>query len=191
MIVFFLDNTNSLCSDGDPLDEKRRNIDRDISRLEERLRVLKSCRNELSPIYCLPVEVLCKIFKFSLSESRARKPESWTNFSQVSQHWRTSALSEPELWANIPFNYPRWAEEMLIRSKMVKLTIRSSDSSPSPSLDTWDRKTIEIAKSCLYEMNRVAEIKFTTIPGSKLKEIFRDLPKSVLNIFSVYGSHIT
>ena len=78
---------------------------------------------------------------------------------------------------------------MLIRSKMVKLTIRSSDS--SPSLDTWDRKTIEIAKSCLYEMNRVAEIKFTTIPGSKLKEIFRDLPKSAPQLHALCISSLT
>ena len=80
---------------------------------------------------------------------------------------------------------------MLIRSKMVKLTIRSSDSSPSPSLDTWDRKTIEIAKSCLYEMNRVAEIKFTTIPGSKLKEIFWDLPKSAPQLHTLCISSLT
>ena len=62
---------------------------------------------------------------------------------------------------------------MLIRSKKANLTIRTS-----PSLDTSDPKNIEIVRSCLYEMERVAEIKFTAIPASKLKKILQDLPKS-------------
>ena len=124
----------------------------------------------MSPISCLPVEILCNIFKLSLTESQ---PDTWTNFSQVSQHWRTSALGAPELWTNIPLNVPRWAQEMLIRSKKANLTIRTS-----PSLDTSDPKNIEIVRSCLYEMERVAEIKFTAIPASKLKKILQDLPKS-------------
>ena len=97
----------------------------------------------------------------------------WTNYSQVSQHWRTSALSAPELWTNIPLNYPRWAQEMLIRSKMANLTIRSNS-----SLITSDPKTIETVRSCLYEMKRVEEIKFAGIPGLILEEFFRDFPKS-------------
>ena len=132
----------TLCSAGDPLDEKRSIIDRSIARLEESIRALKSRRNELSPISRLPVEVLCNIFKFSLDENRERGPESWTNFSQVSQHWRSSALNAPELWTNIPLNYPRWAQEMLIRSKMAKLTIRLRSIS-SPSLDTSDPKLLK------------------------------------------------
>ena len=108
-----------------------------------------------------------------LTESRARRPESWTNFSQVSQRWRTSALSAPQLWTNIPLSYPRWAQEMLIRSKMAKLTIRSR-----PSYESSDPKTIETVRSCLYEMNRVEEIKLTAFPGLILEDIFRELPKS-------------
>ena len=155
------------------MDETRSIIDRNIARLEESIRALKSRRNDLSPISRLPVEILCNIFKFSLTESWTMKPESWTNFSQVSQQWRTSALSAPELWTNIPLNYPRWAREMLIRSKMAKLTIRSSHSD-----EISNPKTIETVKSCLYEMIRVGEIKLTWFPGLTLAEIFWDLPKS-------------
>ena len=170
-IHFSAEDTNTLCSAGDSLDEMRSIIDRNIARLEESIRALKSRRNELSPISRIPVEILCNIFKFSLTESTTRRPESWTNFSQVSQQWRTSALRAPELWTNIPLNYPRWAREMLIRSKMAKLTIRSG-----PSQEISDSKTIETVRSCLYEMNRVEEIKLNTIPGPLLDEIFRDLP---------------
>ena len=180
-IVFSPDDTNTLCSAGDPLDETRRIIDRNIAHLEESIRALKSRRNELSPISRLPVEILCNIFKFSLTESRTRTPESWTNFSQVSQHWRSSALSAPELWTNIPLGYSRWAQEMLIRSKMARLTIRLC---PSPAAS--DPKTIETVRSCLYEMNRVQEIKFTAIPESILEETFRDIPKSAPQLHTLY-----
>ena len=171
-IVLFPDDINTLCSAGDTLEETRNIIDRNIARLEENIRALKSRRNELSSISRLPAEILCNIFKFSLSEKQTRTPD-WTNFSQVSQHWRTSALGAPELWTIIPLRYPRWAEEMLTRSKMAKLTIRSS-----PSLVKLDLKTIETVRSCLYEMNRIEKIKFTEIPGRILEEFFRDLPKS-------------
>jgi F-box-like len=152
-------------------------IDRDIARLEESIRVLRSRRNELSPIYRLPAEILCNIFSLTEDLSRVRSPKSWTNFSQVSQRWRSSALSAPQLWTKISLNYSRWAQEMLIRSKMAKLTVRSDLSFDNSN--HWlctKSKTIETVRSCLYEMNRVEEINLTTF--SELEEIFRDLPKS-------------
>jgi hypothetical protein len=155
-------------------------IDRDIVRLEENIRALKSRRNELSPISRLPVELLCKIFSLIGDDNGisyfklGRFRESWSNFSQVSRHWRSSALSAPELWTKIPLNYPRWAQEMLLRSKMAKLTIRSGSSFESSN----PKKYTEIVKSCLNQMIRVEEIKLTAIPGSILEEIFRDVPKS-------------
>ena len=170
MIDLSLADSNISCLDGDPIDESRSIVDPKID-LEESIRALKSCRNELSPISRLPVEILCKIFKFC--ESRVRMPEFWTNYSQVSQQWRSSALSAPELWTNIPLEYPRWAQEMLIRSKKANLTIRSY-----PSLDVKDPKIIETVRLCLSEMNRVEKIDFAAIPGQILEEIFRDCSKS-------------
>ena len=173
-IVFSPDDTNTSCSAGDPLDVTRSIIDRDIARLEETIRALKSRRNELSPISRLPAEILCNIFSLVEDNSiYSRRPESWTNFSQVSQHWRSSALGAPELWTNIPLRYPRWAQEMLIRSKMAKLTIRSDS-----SFESSNPKVIETVRSCLCEMKRVEKIDLTTLPGLMLEEIFRDLPKS-------------
>ena len=169
-------DTNTSCSTSDPLDATRSIIDRDIAHLEERIRTLKSRRNELSPMSRVPVEILCKIFSLVEDNSTVylgQSPESWTNFSQVSQHWRSSALSAPELWTKIPLSYPRWAQEMLKRSKMAKLTIRSN-----LSLEASNPKTIETIRSCLNEMNRVEEINLTSIQALKLEEIFRDLPKS-------------
>ena len=101
-----------------------------------------------------------------------RSPESWTNFSRVSQHWRSSALSAPELWTNLSVSHPRWAQEMLIRSKMAKLTIRSG-----LFFESSNPENIETVRSCLYEMNRVKEIHLE-IPIMILGQIFQDLPKS-------------
>jgi F-box-like len=175
-IVFSPDDSNSLCSlaVGDPLEEARSIVDRNIARLKESIRALKSRRNELSLISRLPTEILCNIFKFSLTDCENRRPESWTNFSQVSRHWRSSALSAAELWTNISLSYPRWTQEMLIRSKTSKLTIRSSLSFAKSKPET----IIETLRSCLYEMKRVEEIELS-IPGSIWAKIFRDLPVQV------------
>ena len=145
-LFFPPDNTSTSCSTGDETHII-------IARLDDRIRALKSRRNELTPIYRLPVEILCIIFSligddFSYFED---SPKSWANFSQVSQHWRSSALNAPELWTKIPLRYSRWAQEMLIRSKMAKLTIQFF---PSETCT----KTIETFRSCLYEMNRIEEM---------------------------------
>ena len=148
-------------------------IDRDIARLQESIRALKSRRNELSPISRLPTEILCNIF--SLVEDNIffsnRRPILWINFSQVSYHWRSTALSAPELWTQIPLSLPcRWVLERLIRSKMAKLTIGFdylySKSNP---------KLIEAARSC--EMDRVEELNLIVDP-ELWEEISLDLPRS-------------
>jgi F-box-like len=149
------------------LDVERGIIDRNIACLEVRIRALKSRRNELSPISRLPVEILCNIFSF-IDDYGYLKPKSWTNFSRVSQHWRSSALSAPELWA-MPLRHYRWAQEMLIRSKMAKLTIRSHHS--------FERSTIETFRSCFHEVNRIKEISIM-VSGLIWEDLFRGLPKS-------------
>ena len=112
---------------------------------------------------------------FTEDLSQDRNPTSWTNFSQVSQRWRSSALNAPQLWTLIPLNYPRWAQEMLIRSKMAKLTIRGHclDASNDSNL-----RIIETIRSCIDEMSRVEEINLTGFSQSTMQKIFRDLPKS-------------
>ena len=166
-------SSNTTCSAGEVA---RSIIDRDIARLEERIRAQKSRRNELSPISRLPAEILCNIFSliegyYNFDAGAGLNPESWINFSRVSQHWRSLALSAPELWTNIPLRYSRWAQEMLIRSKMAKLTIRLP-------FESSNSKAIEAVRSCLYEMNRVEKIDLAIIESRKLEEIFKDLPKS-------------
>jgi F-box-like len=165
-------------------------IDRDIARLQESIRALKSRRNELSPISRLPTEILCSIF-FSLIEGSifysSLNPNLWINFSQVSQHWRSTALSAPELWTQIPYNFPhRWVQERLIRSKMAKLTIGYGY-----SFTKSNPIAIATVRSCLNEMNRVEKLNLSVDPGL-LEEISRDLPKSAPQLHTLrIGSSFT
>ena len=128
------------------MDEACSIIVRNIARLEETIRALKSRRNELSPISRLPTEILCNIFKLqvTLNDWDIPRPDSWNNFSQVSRHWRSLALSAPELWTDIILSCPRWTHEMLKRSKKAKLTIRSE------LLPAKWNTIIERVRSCLF-----------------------------------------
>ena len=128
------------------MDEACSIIVRNIARLEETIRALKSRRNELSPISRLPTEILCNIFKLqvTLNDWDIPRPDSWNNFSQVSRHWRSLALSAPELWTDIILSYPRWTHEMLKRSIKAKLTIRSE------LLPAKWNTIIERVRSCLF-----------------------------------------
>jgi hypothetical protein len=72
-----------------------------------------------------------------------------------------------------------------MRSKRAKLTIRSGF-----SFDKSNPKAIETVRSCLYEMNRVEELRLPAVPGSILEKIFRDLPKSAPQLHTLcIGSH--
>ena len=148
--------------------------------LEENIRALRSRRNKLAPISCLPPEILCNIFSLiedrstpeSIGPIRSRgSPESWISFSQVSGYWRSLALSAPELWTNIPFNYPCWTQEMLTRSKMAKLTIRVD-----VGYQSTDPRVLDSIKSCLQTADRLGEINISTPSESILKKLFQDLP---------------
>ncbi|KAG6818558.1 hypothetical protein H0H93_003988, partial [Arthromyces matolae] len=44
--------------------------------------------------------------------------------SHVCSHWRDVALTTPHIWANIRVDRPKWAQEMLKRSKKVPLIIK-------------------------------------------------------------------
>ena len=132
--------------------------------------------------YRPPAEILRTIFSLiednSLSYS-CQSPKSWTNFSRVSQHWRSLALSAPELWTNIPVSHSRWAQEMLIRSKMAKLAIRSCLFS-----DNRRPRTRRTFRSCLYKMDRIEEMAIS-VQGLKWIDIYPSLRLSFIHCASI------
>ncbi|KAF8165560.1 hypothetical protein B0H34DRAFT_689570 [Crassisporium funariophilum] len=101
-------------------------IRQEIARLEDAIRALKFRRNKLSPISCLPPELLSRIFSFIENQDPILNGYEWIQFSQVSSHWRLVALNSPTLWTNIPLAGPLRVEEMLRRSKMANLTVKGT-----------------------------------------------------------------
>ena len=103
-------------------------IQKEIQALEAAIRALKVRHNTLSSISRLPPELLSRIF-----ESVARGEDNirmknleprWIGVSHVCSHWRHVALENPRLWSHIQcYPYPRWALEMLKRSKMTPITV--------------------------------------------------------------------
>ena len=128
--------TPSPCPDS-PSDKARRQIDLEVQRLEDSIRLLRSRRNLLSPIARLPPELLCKIFSFCASQcAGAINPLEWVRVTHVSRSWRAVALECPSLWSTLVFSRSKWCEEMLKRSKMASLIINADLTCPTPKIIT-------------------------------------------------------
>ncbi|KAH6917645.1 hypothetical protein BKA70DRAFT_1395344 [Coprinopsis sp. MPI-PUGE-AT-0042] len=107
----------------------RENIDTRVYALRTEIKRLLAMRNDLSPIFRLPPELLVSIFSeiiaiIGLHEWPRRKVPSWMAVTHVCQQWRTVALDASTLWTDISFDWSRsWLEAMLHRSKQAKLNI--------------------------------------------------------------------
>ncbi|OAX35931.1 hypothetical protein K503DRAFT_337818 [Rhizopogon vinicolor AM-OR11-026] len=90
------------------------------------MRALRSRRNSLACISCLPSEILATIFEHVVesrgSKGACRHPPCLT-ITYVCTHWRRLALESPSLWATIDQNPSRWMDIMLERSKKVALVV--------------------------------------------------------------------
>jgi len=106
-------------------------IDAELTALKEIMRSLRTRRNSLSPISSIPPEILGAIFVHHDQEMQLLyDPDdftvrSWPIVAHICRHWREVALGTPELWATPFLNSSRATEEMLMRSKMVPLNLRS------------------------------------------------------------------
>ncbi|KAF9218982.1 hypothetical protein BS17DRAFT_741495 [Gyrodon lividus] len=106
-------------------------IDDNIAALHLSICALRTQRNALSPISCLPPEILATIFihyaRNYYEDPRFRGTwgiPPWVNVSYICRHWRDVALSCPSLWTFLFVSSQRWTEELLSRSKMAPLKIR-------------------------------------------------------------------
>ncbi|KAJ7178189.1 hypothetical protein C8R46DRAFT_1076072 [Mycena filopes] len=92
-------------------------------------RALQTRRNSLAPIWRLPTELLTQILELCPT-IEADKPEFQTakfalglKVSHVCRRWREIAMKRPNFWAHIVLSRPRWALEMLHRSRGAPLTV--------------------------------------------------------------------
>lgn len=145
-------------SNGAIVDSARHQIDQEIVKLNDSVRALKSRRNALAPISRLPPEMLSKIFTFCASIGQTDYAScntlSWIKVSHICHHWRAVALECPSLWSCLVFSRPKWAEEMLKRSKMAPLVIKANLTYMTP-------KMVEAVQSALEHISRTRELHIT------------------------------
>ncbi|KAG2042877.1 hypothetical protein BDR03DRAFT_1087911 [Suillus americanus] len=102
-------------------------IDQDLDALAESMRALRSRRNDLARISCLPPDILVTIFRHfesfenHTSTSRHRGAPICLILTHVCKQWRQLALDCPNLWTSINCVSPRWIGVMLERSKDAHL----------------------------------------------------------------------
>ncbi|KAG1907843.1 uncharacterized protein F5891DRAFT_1180865 [Suillus fuscotomentosus] len=95
------------------------------------MRALWTRQNRFSPISSIPPEILGAIFVHHAQQMRSLySPDtpaflSWLIVGHICRHWREVALGTPELWATPFLNSSQATEEMLLRSKMAPLNLRT------------------------------------------------------------------
>ena len=114
-----------------PVPSSQAEIDDEIAALTERMRFLRTHRNSLSSISSIPPEILGTIFVHLAHQVQSIYPPdstavlSWLKATHVCRHWREVAIANPHLWATPYLNSLKATEEMLMRSKMAPLMLRT------------------------------------------------------------------
>ncbi|TFK23070.1 hypothetical protein FA15DRAFT_621556 [Coprinopsis marcescibilis] len=109
-------------------DKERKKIDSCIAEFEQKIRDLRTQRNELSPISQLPAEIICRIFLFceQIMPWRGSNGQGhWFQLTQVCRYWRAVSLGCAQLWSHIYVNSSPWTKAMVERSKHTPISIES------------------------------------------------------------------
>ncbi|KDR84183.1 hypothetical protein GALMADRAFT_702091 [Galerina marginata CBS 339.88] len=167
-------------------------IDEEISRLSEEIRALLSRRNELSPIFRLPPEVICKIFE-CVQHTHEPQPESgeddeyltdygdphrWIRVSHVCRRWMGIALSNPSLWSDVVIDTHhrrRWDRESFLRAKGTPLSVTVSGIG---SID-WDEIFGNtLIRMALAQLQRITHLSLQCIDNATLTKLLSNAPSS-------------
>ncbi|KAF5361797.1 hypothetical protein D9756_002367 [Leucocoprinus leucothites] len=157
----------------------RETIDCDINKLQEKIYSLRRDRNKLSSTSLLPPEVLSKIFIFIrdgvLSDTYHRGQLQWIRaIAHVCHHWREVSLDCPTLWSVLVFTRPDMAQEMMSRSKMAALTIRSVTGS-------WTPRLLEQLENAMAQVSRIRVLHLVLAAHpDRLTNIFTSLSQPAL-----------
>ncbi|KAG1788266.1 uncharacterized protein HD556DRAFT_911720 [Suillus plorans] len=124
------------------------------------MRALWTRQNRFSPISSIPPEILGAIFVHHAQQTQLLyEPDqpaflSWLNVGHICRHWREVALRTPELWATPFLNFSEATEEMLLRSKMAPLNLR-----------TGLRYCVVSVQSVLVHIERLQEVSLSFSNG--------------------------
>jgi len=150
-------------------------IQQEIQTLEAAIRALKVLHNSLSSISRLPAELLSRIFVLLVRSedtmSVKRKPH-WVGVSHVCSQWRHIALECPRLWSHIRYSLcPRWAMEMLERSKMAPITVEDRAAWGSCAASAGNNAVVAVLK----QLARIEHLTLQVQEWPKLTELFSSL----------------
>ena len=110
-------------------DHLRQTIIDEIKSLEVSTRALKSRRNDLAPISCLPPETLATIFAFMSASAwnEGAVDLEWMCVAHVCRRWRETALNYPRFWSHINLTKltSTGTAEILARAKMAPLSLEA------------------------------------------------------------------
>ncbi|KAJ7092842.1 hypothetical protein B0H15DRAFT_832656 [Mycena belliarum] len=120
-------------------------------------RALQTRRNSLAPISRLPTEVLAPILEQCPTIGDDAPSFRTANFvaglqsAHVCRRWRDIALDSARFWAHIVLSRPRWALEMLHRSRAAPLVV-GLNLVPAPT------KTVAARDLVLAQLARIREL---------------------------------
>ncbi|KDR84184.1 hypothetical protein GALMADRAFT_236883 [Galerina marginata CBS 339.88] len=165
-------------------------IDEEISRLSEEIKALSSRRNELSPIFRLPPEVICKIFEY-VQDALAQEPDPneeeqtgysnphrWIKVTHVCRRWMETALSDPSLWSDVVINTHhgrRWDRESFLRAKDSRLSVRVTGIA---STDLTEISENTLIPMCLDQLQRITHLSLQGMDDAILTKLLLDAPSS-------------
>ncbi|KAJ6615215.1 hypothetical protein B0H10DRAFT_1950063 [Mycena sp. CBHHK59/15] len=107
-------------------------IDDEIASLYNRILLLKTQRNSISPISGLPNELLIRILTIYVVESDSLSNLKWTKLMYVCRRWHEVCIATQHLWSHIDISWRGDLERMikqLERSGAAPLTIKIAFSS--------------------------------------------------------------
>jgi hypothetical protein len=110
------------------IDDEINSLQASIDSIRASIWALKSRRNALAPISCLPPETLAAIFSFlSPSANNEACHLEWISVSHVCRRWRDAALTHACLWSHINFSKlpPAAMTEIPARAKMTPLHLEA------------------------------------------------------------------
>ncbi|KAJ7471399.1 hypothetical protein B0H11DRAFT_1812095 [Mycena galericulata] len=121
-------------------------------------RALRTRRNSLAPISRLPTEILaailelCPTIEDDRPHFRTRKFVRGVKIAHVCRRWRDVAMANPQFWTHIVLSRPRWALEMLHRSRSAPLVV-------GVDLAAADSKTVAARDLVLGQLTRIRELR--------------------------------
>ncbi|OJA19356.1 hypothetical protein AZE42_00402 [Rhizopogon vesiculosus] len=155
-------------------------INNEITALAESMRSLRSRKNSLARILCLPPEILTAVFKHIVEDiknhSSACRPPARVIVTYVFRHWRRVALECQSLWVIINLTSAYWIRVFLERSKKTALVVAYNTSTlPRDSFEQVlsELPRIKVLQLQSYSSDVDRTLNYLSLQPAPLLQIFK------------------